>query len=283
MSDDPIQIRALKEADRRKNELLAMVAHEMRNPLAAIALAGDMLERVGLQSEQSARFRGMIKHQTKMLSRMVEDLLEISRITRGKLNLVCEPLDITTIGQHAVDTTRSLMKDRQHELLVMFDPRPMRVEGDAVRLEQVVVNLLGNAAKFSEPGSRIRFSAELDGGEVVLRVLDDGIGISADMLPRVFDLFAQAKTSPSRSGGGLGIGLALVRSFVEMHRGTVAAASAGIGQGSEFTVRLPAWRGECRCEPSLAHSTNCTVSGARAGEDNRCSYASGYAGAAPSL
>jgi two-component system, sensor histidine kinase len=257
MSDEPIQIQAL-EADHDRDQVLAMLAHEMRNPLAAIALAGDMLERVGLQIEHSAKFRAMIKHQTHVLSRMVEDLLEISRITRGKLKLVCEPLDITTIGQHAVDTTQSLMKDRQHDLLVSFDPRPMRIVGDAVRLEQVLVNLLGNAAKFSEPGSRIRFSAEPDREEVVLRVVDDGIGISADMLPRVFDLFAQAETSMGRSGGGLGVGLALVRSYVEMHRGTVVVASAGVGQGSEFTVRLPALREQCDCEPSPAHSTNCT-------------------------
>jgi signal transduction histidine kinase len=121
MSVEPIQIQTLKEANRRNDEFLAMLAPEMRNRLAAIALAGDMLECVGLQIEQSAKFRDMIKHQTHVLSRMVEDLLEISRMTRGKHNLVCEPLDITTIGQHAVDATRSLMKDRQHELLVLFD------------------------------------------------------------------------------------------------------------------------------------------------------------------
>jgi signal transduction histidine kinase len=259
MNDELMQIQALREADHRKDEFLAILAHEMRNPLAAISLAGDMLEHVGLQIEQSAKFRGMIKHQTHVLGRMVEDLLEISRITRGKLKLNFEPLDIGTVGQHAVDTTQWLMKSRQHELLVAFDPRPMRVDGDAVRLEQVLVNLLSNAAKFSEPGSRIRLSAEPDHSEIVLRVVDDGIGIPANMLSRVFDLFAQGETSMSCSDGGLGIGLALVRSYVEMHRGTVAVASAGIGQGSEFTVRLPALREQCDCEPSPAHSTNCTL------------------------
>jgi signal transduction histidine kinase len=179
-----------------------------------------------------------------------------------------EVLDMTTVAEHAVETTRPLMNNGQHELVVSLGPPPMRIEGDAARLEQVLVNLLGNAAKFSEPRSRIHFSAEVDRDEIVLRVVDDGIGISADMLPRVFDLFAQAETSRQRTHNGLGIGLALVRSFVEMHRGTVEVASAGIGLGSKFTVRLPALR-RCDCEPSTHMSTNLHVAGV-GGAMNRC-------------
>jgi signal transduction histidine kinase len=254
MNKESLQIQALQKADRRKDEFLAMLAHEMRNPLAAISIVGDVMARVGLRREQAVKLGAIIAHQTQVLSRMVEDLLEVSRITRGKLKLVYAPLDLTAVVAQAVETMLPLMRVRQHELVVSVDPRPMRVEGDAVRLEQVLVNLLSNAAKFSEPGSRIRISAEPDRDEIVLRVADDGIGISANMLRRVFDMFVQAGTPMDGSPNGLGIGLALVRSFVEMHGGIVTAESAGIGQGSEFTVRLPALRERCDCEPSPVHA-----------------------------
>jgi CheY-like chemotaxis protein/two-component sensor histidine kinase len=185
------------------------------------------------------RARDVIDRQVVQLARLVDDLLDVSRITRGKIALRKEPLDLATVVARAVETSRPLLDGRRHELTVALPPGPVRVEADAARLTQVVGNLLNNAAKFTDEGGHIRLTVEPDGDGAVVRVRDDGLGIAADLLPRVFDLFTQGDRSLARSEGGLGIGLTLVKSLVEMHGGTVSAHSDGPGSGSEFVVRLP--------------------------------------------
>jgi two-component system CheB/CheR fusion protein len=230
---------ALKEADRRKDEFLAMLAHELRNPLAPILNAAHALRLVGPADANQQWAREVIERQTRHLARLVDDLLDVSRITRGKVTLAREPLDLSTIISRAVEASRPLIDERRHKLTVAFPPEPARVEGDLTRLVQVVGNLLNNAAKYTDEGGHIWLEAAEE-GEAVIRVRDNGMGISADLLPHVFALFTQADRSLDRSHGGLGIGLTLVRHLVEMHGGRVEARSEGPGRGSEFIVRLPA-------------------------------------------
>jgi PAS domain S-box-containing protein len=238
---------SLREADRRKDEFLGMLAHELRNPLAAISYASQVLDRVGSLDDQAKRLLEIIRRQTTNLTRMVDDLLDMSRITSGKIQLVSEPLDVATVTERTVENIRPLMESRNHEFVVSMESRPLAVMGDATRLEQIPVNLLNNAARFTDSGGRIALTVELDtkspatgAGEVVFRVVDNGIGIPGDMLPFVFDLFTQVDKSLDRSQGGLGIGLSLVQRLVELHGGIVSVASEGPGRESEFTVRLAA-------------------------------------------
>jgi signal transduction histidine kinase/ActR/RegA family two-component response regulator len=234
------QASALKEADRRKNEFLAILAHELRNPLAPIRNAVEVL---GLQNPPDPAVqwpREIIERQVHHLNRMVDDLLDVSRITQSKFNLHKEPVQVTSVIARAIETSQPLIEARKHRVSIEAPTDPLWVEGDKVRLAQVVANLLNNAAKYMAEGGQIWLSAEREAGEAVLRVRDTGIGIPADLLPRVFDAFTQEERSPDRAQGGLGIGLALVRSLVELHGGRVEARSAGRGQGSEFVVRLPA-------------------------------------------
>jgi signal transduction histidine kinase len=230
---------ALAETDRRKDEFLAMLAHELRNPLGAIANASYLLEQLGSTDPQTARPVAIIRRQIQHLVRMVDDLLDVSRITQGKIELRWQPLDLAEVLRHAAEASRPLAEAREQELTVDLPPGPLPLDGDVTRLEQVVSNLLRNAVKFTEPRGHIALSVRREGGEAVVRVRDDGAGISADLLPRVFDLFAQGEQGLDRSEAGLGIGLTLVRSLVEMHGGKVAARSEGPGKGSEFEVRLP--------------------------------------------
>jgi PAS domain S-box-containing protein len=230
---------ALAEANHRKDDFLAMLAHELRNPLAPILNAVHVLHQdraAGPEQRQAAR---MIERQARQLTRLVDDLLDVSRIARGKIHLRKERVRLVAVVQHAVDTVRPLVNSRKHELTVSLPPENVWLEADPARLEQVFANLLTNAAKYTEPGGHIWLTVEPEGTEVVIRVRDTGIGIVEEMLPRVFDLFIQADRSLDRAQGGLGIGLTLVRSLVQMHEGTVTASSAGIGKGSEFVVRLP--------------------------------------------
>ncbi len=233
----------LAEADRRKDEFLAMLAHELRNPLAAITTAVGILDRRPAPDEKEARMRGIIHRQARHLSRLVDDLLDVSRITQGKVELRREKCDLRSLLEQALTTERPLFEARGLTLDVALPERPLWLEADATRLEQVFVNLLDNAAKYTDAGGRVQVRAELElsGGEAVavVRVKDSGIGIPAEALPRVFDLFAQVDTTLERSRGGLGIGLTLVRSLVQMHGGRVSALSEGMGYGSEFVVRLP--------------------------------------------
>jgi len=230
---------ALREADRRKDEFLATLAHELRNLLAPVGSATRILQRHGPASPSLQRAEDVIERQIRQMTRLVEDLLDISRIGRGKVEIRKEVVDLGTIVTHAVGTARPLLEGRRHELTVALPPGPLWLEADPARLEQVLTNLLNNACKYTEPQGRIGLSALREGEDIVIRVRDTGIGIPGEILPRVFDLFTQADGSRERSPGGLGIGLALVRGLVEMHGGSVEALSDGPGRGSEFVVRLP--------------------------------------------
>ena len=230
---------ALAETDRRKDEFLAMLAHELRNPLGAIANASYLLEQMGSTDPQTGRPVAIIRRQIQHLVRMVDDLLDVSRITQGKIELRRQPLDLAEVLRHAAEASRPLAEAKEQALEVDLPPGPLPLDGDVTRLEQVVSNLLRNAVKFTEPRGHIALSVRREESEAVVRVRDDGAGIPADLLPRVFDLFAQGEQGLDRSEAGLGIGLTLVRSLVEMHGGQVAARSDGPGRGSEFEVRLP--------------------------------------------
>jgi signal transduction histidine kinase/DNA-binding response OmpR family regulator len=231
--------RDIQESDRRKNEFLAMLAHELRNPLAPIRNACQILRLLGTDNLELATARDMIERQVQHLVRLVDDLLDISRITRGKIQLRAEPTQVANIMTRALEVSRPLMEERGQHLSVRGPSEPLWIRADPVRLAQVLANLLNNAAKYTAEGGRICLSADRENGQAVFRVRDTGIGIPAEMLPCIFDLFTQVERSLDRSQGGLGIGLTLVKRLVELHGGTVEAASAGAGRGSEFTVRLP--------------------------------------------
>jgi signal transduction histidine kinase len=230
---------ALKEGDERKDQFLAMLAHELRNPLAPISNAVQIMKAEGLSGPYFQWSIKVIEDQIKQMTRMVDDLLDVSRITRGKVVLQKEPIDLEVVVDLAVEASRPLIKDCKHELTVVLPPRPIILEVDPARMAQVLSNLLNNAAKYTDEGGEISLSAEQAGREVLIRVRDNGIGIAAELLPHVFDMFTQADQTLSRSRGGLGIGLTLVRSLVEMHDGRVGVHSDGPDRGSEFTVRLP--------------------------------------------
>jgi signal transduction histidine kinase/DNA-binding response OmpR family regulator len=232
--------RDVQQADRQKNEFLSMLSHELRNPLAPIRNAVYLVRQRAQDRPDLRDVCNLIDRQVQHLVRLVDDLLDISRITRGKIRLQTEPVDLATVVIRAVETTRPLIDARRHELTVSLPEEPVWVEGDPVRLAQVLGNLLNNAAKYTEEGGRIWLTAERSGPEAVFRVRDTGIGIPPDMLPSVFELFTQVDRSLDRSQGGLGIGLTLVHRLVEMHAGRVEAHSAGPNRGSEFVVRLPA-------------------------------------------
>lgn len=229
---------ALRDADRRKDEFLATLAHELRNPLAPISNALHVLKRAGAPP-QTEKLIGMIERQATHLIRLVDDLLEVSRISCGKVELRRERIDLAAVVGQAMETSQPLIQAGRHETNLSLPSQSLVVDGDPVRLAQVFANLLNNAAKYTEPGGCIWVRAERVGDEAVVSVRDNGAGISPDMLPRVFDLFAQGDRHRECAHGGLGIGLALVRSLVELHGGRVEARSAGLGQGSEFIVRLP--------------------------------------------
>ena len=216
-----------------------MLAHELRNPLGAIANASYVLDQVGSEQSPMHRAVAVIQRQIQHLVRLVDDLLDVSRITRGKIELRLQPLDLRDAVRGAVETTRPVVEAKEHALRVELPSEPLPVHADPTRLEQVLGNLVRNAAKYTEPGGRIEVTAWKEDGEAAVRVRDNGIGISPELLPRIFDLFIQGEQSLDRSGGGLGIGLTLVRRLVEMHGGRVEARSQGEGQGSEFTVHLP--------------------------------------------
>jgi PAS domain S-box-containing protein len=230
---------ALKEADQRKDQFLAMLAHELRNPLAPISNAVQIMKVQGLKGPNFDWSVKVIEDQVKHMTRMVDDLLDVSRITRGKVVLQNEPVELEAVVSLAVEASRPLIEDCQHRLTVALPEHPVLLDVDPARMAQVLSNLLNNAAKYTDEGGEIALSAERDGREVLIRVRDNGTGIAPELLPHIFDMFTQADQTLSRSRGGLGIGLTLVRSLVEMHHGRVAAHSRGPGLGSEFTVRLP--------------------------------------------
>jgi signal transduction histidine kinase len=231
--------RALKEADRHKDEFLAMLAHELRNPLAPIRNAVQIMQRKTLEDPQLVWMREVIERQLACLTRLVDDLLDVSRITRGKINVAREPLELGTLVSQAIETVQPLLTEKEHRLEIDVPDDAVSLEGDLTRLTQVVGNILANAAKYTDNGGHILLSGHRRGAWVEIRVRDTGIGIPPDELSRIFDLFTQADRSDERARGGLGIGLALVRRLVELHGGSVVARSEGVGRGSEFVVRLP--------------------------------------------
>lgn len=227
------------EADRRKDEFLAMLAHELRNPISSINSAVQLFGRLQ-KAEELEWVKGIIKRQVKNLARLIDDLLDVSRITRGKIVIRKELLTLPSVITSAVEVVRPLIDERKHELSISLGESPLQLRADPLRLEQMLVNLLTNAAKYTESGGKIWIEASREAEQVVVRVKDNGYGIPADLRPRIFDLFAQGDRSTARSEGGLGIGLTLVKSLAEMHEGTVTVESEGANRGSEFTLRLPA-------------------------------------------
>jgi PAS domain S-box-containing protein len=242
----------LKEADRLKDEFLAMLAHELRNPLAPVRNALHIMKQPGANGAMVQQVRDMAERQVQHMARLLDDLLDVSRISRGRIELRKEAVDVAALISRTVEAVRPLVEERRHELTVALPAGPLRVEADPTRLEQVLTNLLNNAAKYTESGGHIWLTAEQGGGEIVLRVRDTGIGIEPEMLPRVFDLFVQVARRLDRSQGGVGIGLTLVKKLVELHGGRIEASSPGLGRGSEFAVRLPALRDKPRAEKTRA-------------------------------
>ena len=230
---------ALIEADRHKDEFLAILAHELRNPLAPIRNAVEVMARIPLENPRLQWSRDVIDRQSVHLTRLVDDLLDISRITRGAIRLTQEPLTIDAILERTLEATQPVIAARGHELSLERPKVSLSVRGDLTRLVQVLSNLLNNAAKYTNEGGRIHLAVRRRGGQVEIRVRDNGIGISPESLPRLFNLFSRLDADGEGMPGGLGIGLALVRKLVEMHSGEVVVRSEGVGKGSEFVVRLP--------------------------------------------
>jgi PAS domain S-box-containing protein len=242
---------ALKEVNQRKDEFLAMLAHELRNPLAPIRNAAQLLNVHSSGKPEIEWARAVIERQTKHLVRLVDDLLDVSRMVRGQITLQRRPVELAEIVNNAVETSRPLIRLRRHHLTVQIPEEPVRLEADLTRVSQVISNLLNNAAKYTDDGGQIRLDAAVDNGLVIIRVRDTGLGVDPDLLPHVFDLFTQADRTPDRSQGGLGIGLTLVKRLVELHGGTVEARSEGLGSGAEFIVQLPVMEGAAPMAPSV--------------------------------
>ncbi|HET9653607.1 MAG TPA: ATP-binding protein, partial [Usitatibacter sp.] len=230
---------ALREADRRKDEFLATLAHELRNPLAPIRNAVQLLHMRGRQSPEIAGARDIIDRQTRHMTRLVDDLLEASRITRGKVELRLEDVPLAAVVNDALDAVRPLLENAGHDLVVDLPPGDVTLRADPTRLTQVILNLLNNAVKYTPPRGHIRLAARVAGDDLAITVSDDGIGIPPERLPHLFQMFSQVAPPLDRVQGGLGIGLALVRGLVQLHGGSVEARSDGPGRGSRFVVHLP--------------------------------------------
>ncbi|HSU83674.1 MAG TPA: ATP-binding protein, partial [Thermoanaerobaculia bacterium] len=233
------RVEALEEADARRNEFLAMLSHELRNPLAPIKNALAVMRLSGVSEPSLDWARTVVERQVSHLTRLVDDLLDVSRISVGKITLQRKPLEIAQVVAAAVESSRPLIDSRGHNLTVMVPQEPLLIEGDLTRLSQAMTNLLNNAAKYTPPAGEIRLTVEKEGEMVAIRIRDTGIGIAADLLPKIFDLFTQGERPLDRSEGGLGIGLTLAQRLVKLHGGSIEASSEGPGQGSEFVVCLP--------------------------------------------
>jgi len=229
-------------ASRAKDQFLALLAHELRNPLAPIVTAATLLRRPGVAAAAVEQSAAIVERQAKNLARLLDDLLDVSRITRDRIELRCQTLSIGDVVTHALEAARPLIDDRCQAVSLDLPGAPLHVEGDPARLEQIVVNVLNNAAKYTPPGGSIGIGVSEEGGEAVVRIRDTGIGIPAEMVPRIFELFVQGDQSLAHTSGGLGIGLTLVRRLVELHRGRVEVHSDGPGRGSQFTIGLPVSR-----------------------------------------
>jgi PAS domain S-box-containing protein len=237
--DQKLAEEKLKEADARKDEFLAMLAHELRNPLAPISAAAQLLQIGAIDEARVRQTSQIIGRQVHHLTSLVDDLLDVSRVTRGLVELDSGQVDIGHVVAEAIEQVTPLIRARHHRLGLQLSPDAPLVLGDQKRLVQVLVNLLNNAAKYTREGGQIQLTTEVHSSHVLIQVVDNGIGMAPELVSRAFDMFTQAERSPDRSSGGLGLGLALVRSLVQLHRGTVSCESAGPGKGSTFTVCLP--------------------------------------------
>lgn len=235
----PLRGRPVHAPNDLNGEFMTLLSHELRNSLCVIGMAAGILRREVSASPAVAKARTLIERQTAHMSRLVGDLLDPSQARSGQMALKCERVDLCAVAARAAQAVECTLQRRRQCMTTSLPEGPLWLEADPARLEQVFANLLFNAAKYTGSGGRIQLSVEREEGEAVVRVRDNGIGIAPNMLPRVFDLFAQAAPSPRRANAGLGIGLAVVRDLVDRHGGCVTAASAGLGQGSEFVVRLP--------------------------------------------
>jgi CheY-like chemotaxis protein len=240
-----------------------MLSHELRNPLAPIRLAVNMLQRIGSQDRETQELRDIIDRQATQLGRLLDDLLDVSRITSGQIVLRKERVRLNDAVQSAVETSRPMIDSMSHELQIEMPNDPIEVDADLGRLSQVFANLLNNAAKYTERGGRISITAAREGGDAVVRVRDNGIGISAEHLPRIFEMFMQVDQSLERGQGGLGVGLSLSKKVIELHGGTLEAHSAGLGKGSSFTVRLPALASEAAPKGAPATRESAAANGGR--------------------
>jgi CheY-like chemotaxis protein len=230
----------LAEANRSKEEFMALLSHELRNPLSPILNALNILRQMKTNDPIIEQAGNIINRQVGVMVRLVDDLLDITRITKGKLRLTKAKVELRVVVNNAAESARPLMDARKHEFSVSLPTKPIWVQADPARMEQVVVNLLNNAAKYTNTGGLIRLTVNREGDEAVIGVRDNGVGITPELLPQVFELFTQVDGSLGRSYGGLGIGLALARNLVEMHEGRLQASSGGLGKGCEFTIKLPA-------------------------------------------
>jgi len=230
---------ALQEADRRKDEFLATLAHELRNPLAPILSAVQLLGLSDDVDKETSEVLEIIERQVNHMVRLVDDLLEVSRITSGKIQLQLNPIDLNDVIRNAIETSLPLLEGGNHSFSVNLDETPIKIEGDMVRLTQVLSNLLNNAAKYTPEGGLISLTTEQGENWVQVRIKDSGLGIPQEMLNKVFEMFTQVNRHMKRSQGGLGIGLTLVKRLVELHGGRISATSEGEGLGSEFTMKLP--------------------------------------------
>jgi signal transduction histidine kinase/ActR/RegA family two-component response regulator len=231
--------REAEAADRAKDEFLAMLGHELRNPLSAVRNA---LAAATFSEANRPRALAIARRATDQLGRIVDDLLDVARMTQGSIRLRKAPLSLGTLLQQTADGVQGLMHDRGHSLTVVLPPEDVRLDADASRIEQAIANVLTNAAKYTDPGGKVTLTLEQSPGQAIIRVCDTGVGIAPDVLPRVFDMFTQGERSLDRAQGGLGIGLTLVRRIVELHGGSVEAQSSGVGAGTEFVIRLPTTR-----------------------------------------
>jgi CheY-like chemotaxis protein/two-component sensor histidine kinase len=230
---------ALREADRRKDDFLATLAHELRNPLAPIRHAAKLLGIKGLEATQAQTAREIISRQVARMALLLDDLLEVSRITRGRLDLRIERVSLNAVVKAAIETSRPLIESKKHSFSIHLPENPLELQVDPLRMSQALSNLLTNAAKYTDPGGRVEMDIRRTPDELVMSVRDSGIGVPATALPTIFEMFSQVDSAIDRAEGGLGIGLALVKGLVGLHGGTVEAASDGPGKGSTFTIRLP--------------------------------------------
>lgn len=230
---------ALREADRRKDEFLALLGHELRNPLAPIHNAAELLSRMLPEDSRALVAVEMIRRQARQLTRLVDDLLDIGRITQGRVQLRLQPIDLASVISQAFETIEPQLRQKGHKVAVISSYQPLQVSGDFARLVQCVANVLSNAVKYTDPGGGIEVRTRAEGASAVVEIIDTGLGIAPDLLPHVFDIFVQGERSIEWSQGGLGVGLAIVKRLIEQHGGSVTARSGGPGQGSAFEIRLP--------------------------------------------